>query len=238
MREWIERTLTVQDKDLRIIKLRGVIASAPEDTERIEQIRMEASAEVTSAKERLQENEKALKSLEMEAGAIEEKMRQFQSKSAMIKNNEEYAAALEQIRKCEEQISATEDRELELMLEIEEATEDLDGRRRDFDAAKQRVEEMLADIDTRLQNATAQVEKLEVERQQAMAEIDPEIVRKYERIRKSISPDHPEQRVMVAIRNGVCDRCRMNVTAQIRMDARKGNVILCQNCGAMLHWEG
>ena len=238
MHEWVERLLAVQEKDLRIEKLEAQIRSVPEEKARAQQLLVDGEKGVEEAHRALQEEEKALHSLEIEVDGIEAKKRDFQAKSTMIKNNEEYRAALHQIETCNHQIASLEDRELELMEKIEEARRLLERRRKEFEATRERVANMVRDLDIRLENCRKQVEKLREGREAALHEIDAQIVKRYERLRQSRRNYRSDGRILVSVRDDVCDRCRMNVTAQVRNDARKGLPVSCQNCGALLYHEG
>ncbi|MBT4818220.1 MAG: hypothetical protein HON70_21105 [Lentisphaerae bacterium] len=196
-----------------------------------------AETALGDAKTQLQEQEKALKTLEINADTIREKMRDFQSKSTFIKNNEEYRAAMTQIDTCKKQIEDIEDDQLLVMEEIERGRTLLALRTKEFKAAESRVAEMITDLDTRLKNCGAQIKKLEAIRSEAIKGVEPAIARRYERLIKKPNRGGPSRRVLVPILEDVCDRCHMNVIAQIRMNARKGMVASCENCGAMLYWE-
>jgi predicted nucleic acid-binding Zn-ribbon protein len=108
-----------------------------------------------------------------------------------------------------------------------------------LEAAKERAREMNADLETRLGNARAQIDKLLAERAPALAGVPPETVRRYDRLRASPARiSSADRRALVAVRDGVCcDRCRMNLTAQTRMNVRKGQPAICENCGTMLFHE-
>ena len=237
MHEWVEKLLAVQERDLRVEKLEEQIRSVPEDKARAQQLLESGKKEVDEAHHALQEEEKALHSLEMEVDSIEAKKRDFQAKSTMIKNNEEYRAALHQIEACDRQIAQFEDRELELMEQIEDAKQRFERTKKEFEATKERVANMMRDLDIRLQNCEKQAAELKQGRDEALREIAPDIVRRYERLRHSRRAQRGDGRALVCVREGVCDRCRMNVTAQTRNNARKGLLVSCQNCGALLYHE-
>jgi predicted nucleic acid-binding Zn-ribbon protein len=237
MHEWVEKLLAVQDRDLRIEKLEEQIQSVPEHKAQAEKLLKESEEAVAAARKAVQDEEKALHSLETQVDSIEAKKRDFQSKSTMIKNNEEYKAALHQIERCTFQISQLEDKELELMEQIEEARQELARKKKEHEATKDRVANMISDLETRLANSNVQVAKLREGRDEALHGIEPDIVTRYDRLRSSRLAQRGDGRALVAVRDDVCDRCRMNVTAQVRNDARKGIPVSCQNCGALLYHE-
>jgi predicted nucleic acid-binding Zn-ribbon protein len=158
----------------------------------------------------------------------------------MIKSNEEYRAALHQVEQCDKHIADIEDRELAVMGRLEAARATVAAAAKRLEATKQRAKEMSADLDTRLGNSKAQIAKLEAERLPTLVGIDPGTIRRYERLRASPARiNHPDHRALVPVRDGVCcDRCRMNLTAQTRMNTRKGMPVPCENCGTMLYHEG
>ncbi len=240
MVEWVEKLLILQDKDTRIAKLKEQSDSVPAAKAEVDAMLVKAEAAVATAKKALQEEEKDLKNLEMQVDSLQEKKRDFLAKSTMIKNNEEYRAALDQIGQCDRQITGLEDRELELMEAIEEARERLARGSREMEATRQRAKEMHTDLDTRLKNCREQTAKLMQERGPALAEvakIAKAMATRYERLRRGGGGRLADQRSFVPVRDDVCDRCRMNLTAQTRMNARKGLLVTCENCGAMLYHE-
>jgi len=240
MAEWVEKLLILQDKDMRIIKLEDQIASVPNAKVEVAAMLTEAENAVAVGKKDLQEEEKNLKHLEIEVDTLLQKKRSFLAKSAMIKNNEEYRAALHQVEQVNHQISQLEDQELELMEAIEGARATLNQANKKLVASKQRTKEMQLDLDTRLANCQKQVARLQEERQPALAEvagIAKAMVTRYERLRARGEVSFADRRNFVPVRDEVCDRCRMNVTAQTRMNVRKALLVTCENCGAMLYQE-
>ena len=238
MHDWAQKLLILQDKDLRIGKIEEQVNAAPAEKAKALKGKEEAETAVAEAKKRLQGEQSKLRELENEGESLRQKMRDFQSKSAMIKNNEEYRAATTQIQSCAQEINKLEDRELGIMEQIEAHRVALHEQQKLLAAADARAKEMLADLDTRVSNCSAQLEKLRAERNQALTEVDPQIIQKYERIRTgNLKRNLSDRRILVALKAGACDRCHLNVTAQVRMNVRKGQPVSCENCGAMLHWE-
>jgi len=239
MQEWVGKLLAVQEIDLRLDKLREQVASVPEDRQKVARMVHADEEQLAQAKTALKEVEKALKELEIEADGLRARKADFQTKSALIKSNEEYRAALLQIEQCDKLIAHLEDRELEVMERLEAARNGVAAATKSLDGAKARAAEMDADLQTRLGNSKVQIDKLAAERAPALAGIAPDIIRRYERLRASPARiHHADRRALVPVREGVCcDRCRMNVTAQTRMNARKGQPVLCEHCGTMLYHE-
>jgi predicted nucleic acid-binding Zn-ribbon protein len=108
--------------------------------------------------------------------------------------------------------------------------------KKELEAAKVSMAEAMAVLDVSLKNWNAEVEKISAERKAARKAVDPDVVHKYERIRKS-GIRRQESPCVVPVRDGACECCHMNVTAQARVNASKGAVVTCENCGALLYSE-
>lgn len=232
--EWIGKLLELQEKDLRIIKLRRQLAETPEEKNKVDDDLKAAEAKLGEAKQRVAETEKAIRNLEAEVDSFQTKLREFQSKSTMIRDNHEYRAALDQIEKCRVKISECEDRELELMERREKDNQALAQERKKFEAQKKRSQQMIEDLEARENNSKKRIEELESTRQELLEFVPMDKRSRYERM-ISRSKGQP---VLVPIQAAdMCGNCHMNVSAQDRVNAKNGCLVLCQNCGALLYCE-
>jgi predicted nucleic acid-binding Zn-ribbon protein len=236
MHDWVENLLEVQRIDVRMAKIQAQLDSLPGDIEATEELQRSDERRLEEAGQQVIQLEKDLKHLELDVESLNAKKADFQAKSTMIKNNDEYRAALHQIEQCNHQIAKLEDRELELMESLEEARSAKRECTRVLDVTKRRIAEVQQDYETRRKNSEAALAELLETRAPALAAVDSNAARRYERLRKS-GRSRAGQPVLVPIRDEVCGRCRMNVTAQLRMNALKGMPVNCQNCGAMLYSE-
>jgi len=138
MHDWVQRVLELQEKDLRIAKLEDQVASVPQEKAKATSALAEAHVAVVAAKAAMMDKEKAIKSLEIEVDTIETRRRDFEAKSTMIKDNDDYRAALVQIDTCHRLVQDLEDQELTLMEELEAARETLRAERKGEEADDRR----------------------------------------------------------------------------------------------------
>ncbi|OPZ30436.1 MAG: putative zinc ribbon domain protein [Lentisphaerae bacterium ADurb.BinA184] len=245
MQPWVASLLAVQDLDTRLIRLRAQIDSVPAERKRAQAVAAEAAAAVAVAKQALADEEKGLKSLDLDIQTIEAKRREFETKTAMIKNNTEYKAALEQIASWRRQIRELEDRQLVLMEQIEAARQSLERTRQEGEAAARRAEQMVADLETRAANCTAQMAKLQEERARHAAAVPAATMRKYDRLMGSRLKSGKKAVAFAAVRDDehdglrdyLCGYCHMKVPPQIRMNALKGLEVACPNCAVLLYQD-
>lgn len=235
MQDWKKNLLILQEKDIRIAAIESQVRAVPGEKKKASDEVQAEEVAVAAAKEKVQTAQKTIKSMEIEVEEIRTKMRDFLSKSAMIKNNEEYRAALHQVDTCKQHISEFEDRELAAMEELDQAKHVLDAESKKLAAARERVIGVMKDLDTRIAVSQQELEKAKQERAGLVQGIPDEALRRYDRIRTARLTN--DARAFVPIRNGACDACHMNVTAQIRVNANKEQVSACPNCGRLLYVE-
>ena len=236
MQEWMQGLLDLQERDMRMAKIEAMVRSVPAEKAAAEGELKAAEAGLLAAKEGVKNAEKAIKAVELDVETIRGKMRDFQTKTASIKKNDEYQAALHQIEACKKQITAQEELQMTAMEGLEGARQVLAVEEKKLAAAKQRVAGMLGDLDVRFKNCSAELERMKAERTGTLANVPADFQQRYERLRSSKYGG--ANRVLVPIRaNGSCDGCRMNVTAQLRVNAAKGQLATCNNCGRLLYAE-
>ena len=243
MQPWVTSLLALQDLDSRILRLQAQIDSVPLETKRAQAAATEAAAAVALAKKMLVDEEKGLKTLDLDIQTVEAKRRDFETKTTMIKNNEEYKAALHQIETCRQQVRGFEDKQLLLMEQIEAARLRLEQAKKDGEACEKRVAQVIADLDTRLKNCSGQIAKLKAERAAHAAGVPPTILQRYDRLLGSRLKIGKEPIAFAPVRDyehdGVrdylCGYCHMKVPPQIRMNALKGLEVACPNCSVLLY---
>ena len=77
----------------------------------------------------------------------------------------------------------------------------------------------------------ARAEELREQRESLIAAIDPEEVTTYERLRQ-----RKAGRAVAAVKDGVCQGCRINPPSSQVQHARSGTeLVFCNNCGRILH---
>jgi hypothetical protein len=237
MQDWAVGLKAVQDKDIRIARLQAQIDAVPTEKSNSQATLAEAEQAVAGAKSALQDVEKAIKNLEIEVDTVEAKRRDFESKSLMIKDNNEYRMAMTHIDGCKAKVKDLEDQELVLMEKLEAAKERHEAEKKRFDALRKRTEQLVGDLDRRLAACQAQVDKLEGERQELLKDVPKEVSSMYERLLASRKHAGREPLGFAPIEDSSCSCCHMNVPPQVRVNALKGQVVKCPQCFVLLYVE-
>lgn len=234
MVEWVEALLKLQELDVSAAKLEARLAVIPvqeAETRKMYQTETDACA---AAKKAVQEVELTIRKLEGEINTLKGQKENFQSKTSLIKNNDEYRAALLQIEQCDRAISVAEDKQIIAMDELETAKKILAEKDANLKAAQKHAEGVFADLETEKNNCKKNLEALIAKRPELAATVDPTILKRYDRLRTSRN-NNPTKPCFVSVDDGCCGRCHLSVTSQEANDTLKGKVVLCNSCGALLY---
>lgn len=124
-----------------------------------------------------------------------------------------------------------EDRLLEGMLALEEAEDAYDLAKRDFELVEAQVGAQNKQLADEREALLGKLERLSVEREAALANVSPEDLELYQRLRKSLGP-----RVVAEVDEGVCAACGMTLPASQRQTIRTGSdLVRCSQCGRVLY---
>ena len=227
----IESLLVLQDRDQRILKLETDTKLIPADKERAQQRLANTLAKVAQAKKALQENEMAIKTLELDIGTRKNSLERMKTQQFETKKNEEFTALGNEIKRYSGEIDDYETTELELM----EKSDELRAVQKADEAAlaitQSMVDEEIVELDKRATECKNQLEEVQLARKPIAADIDVDLLSLYERLMKSKSGD-----AVVAAANNQCTGCHMKLVPAtiIQVQANK-EVTQCENCGRILY---
>jgi predicted nucleic acid-binding Zn-ribbon protein len=149
------------------------------------------------------------------------------------KTNDVYRAFQHEIEFCEQEISRTEDKILDLMSEAESLDTNVKAAQVSLDAEKKQVAAEKKQAEERTAVDRKEIETLMAQRATVMAEISPAIAREYERIRKG--------RAGVAVAEAVagrCSRCNIVLRPQFLQELKKNDQIMyCESCKRILYYN-
>jgi predicted nucleic acid-binding Zn-ribbon protein len=209
-------------------RLKEIAATLGENAELKRARKMATDAQAVLAKCRAEMHD-----LDLEVSSLSEKIETNESRlySGRVINPKELANLEEELASLKRWREKREEDLLEAML----ATEEAEATLSDAQAILTQVSETwgaeqgdLADEQTTLQ---ARLEELGDRRQSLIAVVGPEDVATYERLRQ-----RKAGRAVAAVKDGVCEGCRMNPPSSQVQHARSGSeLVFCNNCGRILH---
>jgi predicted nucleic acid-binding Zn-ribbon protein len=176
--------------------------------------------------------ESAQKDLELQADDLRGKIAPAEEKlySGAIKNPKELADLQHDIDQHKRQLSEIEDRDIEALSAVETAEQQRQDVEAQLESMEQAWREEQADLSARIDRLTDEIAGFEAERRDQAADIEPEILRTYDHVRRA----HQGRGVARLDRN-LCLGCRISLPTSTVNKARAGNALVqCPNCERIL----
>lgn len=232
MLEVIEKLLILQDRDRRVRRLEGELSHIEPQRKTFRAKATQAQASLENAKTRVKQLESARKELELEVQTKKQQIDRYLNQQLQTRKNEEYRALTHEIDTCKGEITRIEDRELELMEQIEAALKEV-ARSTQAAAQENQVEQdQLAQLEAREQNLKKELEDLRNDRETLAAAVEESARGRYERLFRSKG-----ENVVVGVQHGVCGGCHMRVPAQLLVTCQaQQELVTCTNCGRILYY--
>ena len=227
----LQLAVRLQELDNRVTELTREISSLPKHIAEIEKKLESHTRKLDADRAALSANQTDRKKTEGEIQLQEQKISKLRGQMMDAKTNDQYRAFQNEIEFCEKEIRRAEDHILELMGE----SEPLD---KNVKAAELALKEEKAQVEAEKQQARARtaedkkaLDEINQERARIVAQMNANVYRQYERIRKG--------RRGLAIAEAVdgrCSACHMTIRLQFFQDLKKGDQVMnCESCSRILY---
>ena len=232
MQDVIEKLLTLQDRDRRLLRVKDQLAHVEPERQTLQSKAASAKASQDTVKTKIKLVETERKKLELEVDSKKQQIEKYSLQQFQTKKNEEYRALAQEIEHCREAISGLEDQQLELMEQAEGLQKEVVVANREAEVALKATEAQLKDLAGREQALKAELTELEAGRDQLTTGVDESILRRYERLLKQKGDS-----VVVGIQHGVCGGCHMKFPVQLVVSCQANKeLVTCPNCGRILYY--
>lgn len=225
---------TIQERDLRLQDIRTQLERIPQDKQLAATRLSDNKAAVEAAKSACQQNEVAIKSLELDIGTRKETISRLKTQQFETRKNEEFNALKHEIERYSKEVDDLETQELELM----EKADALAAQLKDAEAAlatiQSGVDEEVKMLDERAKAFETEAGTLETEREAKIAETDEDLFSMYSRLLKTRGAP-----VLVALSDdGQCRGCHVKAISSVQARVRgEKEMVQCENCGRILFAE-
>lgn len=244
MLKLLEDLLRVQDLDLSIRGMRREIQHIPARKKQLMDSTADRQSGLKAAEERMKHIQSSIKQQEVEVGGLKEKILRYRQQQNDVRTNDEYRALEHEISACTAGIASAEDRELQLMEDMDAARAAMAGAKSALDDATRAAESECAQMDTQGSVLQTRLAEAESARAAAAQDVPADWLSRYERIfnhrGEALVPvkftvsDHPGGHA-----SGVCGGCHTTLPPQSINDARlaetTGRIAVCAFCGRMLY---
>lgn len=230
--KWIERLYNLQEVDLEIRTINNRLKLIPPEKEKIKNEAGKNIAKVNKQKEYIQSLELKIKQNELDINSKKELIKKLEQQSSMVRKNSEYEAMLHEIAELKADISKIEDNSLELIDLVASQQADLTKNIREMKQTNGQLKAEYTDFDNFEKELKKELALLQEKRNNRTQGIEPEILSRYEALLKRGSG-----KPFAKIIDGNCENCSLKITFSTLAEARKGQVVFCDNCQHYLFLE-
>jgi len=167
---------------------------------------------------------------QLQLKSIEDKVKDLRRKLNAATSNREYQALLVQIAGDEMTNSVLSDEILEALEKVDAFQKNIAETEAALAAARQRTEEVRAEVAGHEPLLKADIARLEAELQQAETTLPQDICEMYQRVVRQKGED-----ALAAIQNQCCDGCNQQVPLNLVGQVMMGQPVFCKSCGRLLY---
>ena len=229
----VTQLLVIQDRDKKLRQLKLELKRAPLERKDMESRTAGTGSALDAAKLKAKEIEVKRKEFENEVGTRRTRIQKYNQQKLETKKNEEYQAISHAIGTIEKEITAIEDKELELMEAAEKQKPVIAAADKEASATKALVQRQIADLDAKVKSIEAQMIEIQAERAKLATEVDEDLLDTYQRLFET-----KDAQAVVALVNEMCQGCHVKAQTHVIHAVKAGKVVTnCLYCGRILYPE-
>jgi predicted nucleic acid-binding Zn-ribbon protein len=209
---------------------RGELARIPDKLARAEREQAAVEAAEKKSIDDFETKTKERRQLEAVLQDNEAKIIKIKHQLMSAQSNKEYQAFTKEIETLKGNIDTEEERLLELMDALDDHQTDHEAELERLATARKEKQNVIDDLKQRTASLEDQVAGFSAETPKYLAEIEPPLKKKYERILTSLG-----SLAATRIENGNCGGCGTKLPPQLVVEVRGNDkLITCQACGRIL----
>ena len=228
----IEKLLIVQHRDVSLLKIEQDLARIPIERGMVESEIASEEANIEAARQALISKELQRKEIDVDVQAKEGALLRFRTQQVEVKKNDEYQALTHQIEQTEADISTLEEREIELMLDIDTAKQEFDAEKAVILVRIEVQRQEIGLLTEREGNLNVSVSAARAEVAGSRVGVDADYLEQYDRVKKMVKrPPY-----LAPIEAHKCGGCHLRVSNEISRGAQDaGEPHFCDQCARMVY---
>jgi len=234
----------MKNKIENLVKLQQVGTESRKITAKLNDVskRLEALDEGLSELQRTMEDEekqinemiKKYREHESDVEMNISRIKKSQAKLSAVKENREYQAILKEIEDLKAINARIEDEMLESLEFTEGAENAVSENKVEFSIRSERVKREKEDIRKETEQGKKKLAQLEIECQEYYRIIEPDLLKKFMKIKEQ----HGGKTAIVPVKNAVCQGCNVNIPPQMYNELYSGDTLkFCPNCQRIVYVE-
>ncbi len=228
----VQNLIALQAADREILRLKEEVAALPKRVAAIEEKLAGTKAVLEKAKAAVKEDEAARRKFESAIQDQQLKISKYRDQSLAVKTNEQYKALLHEIQFAEQDIRASEDKILDLMVNAEVREKQVKVAEAELKAEMAEIEKEKADARQVTAHDEKQLAEWSAKRDAARSGVDADLLRQYDRVAKYRGTGLSE------VREHKCLACQVMLRPQTYNEVRGGTqIIICDSCQRILYYD-
>lgn len=228
----LARLIELEKADREIARLSEEVAALPKRVAAIEAKLADHKAAVEKAKADIKSNEATRRKLEAEIQSFQQKIIKYREQSSSVKTNDEYRALMHEIEFTEKQVSAAEDKILELMIALEAQEKALKAAEADLKVEAAEVEREKSEAHTRTAEDEKLLTQLGTKRNELRAQVSDSPLAHYDRVMRQRKSAIAEARIQK------CLACFVMIRPQTWEDIKTNEqIVSCSSCGRIFYYD-
>ena len=225
--------MELQEVDRQLLDLERAKGSLPQYLEELKRNLENLNATLENQSGRLKTVQAERRSAEGALSLAKERKKKYENQLYSVKTNKEYDAITTEIENTEKEIDAYETKILESLDQEEQLTKEVQDLQSQIKVVEADMMVQQATLNQKMAQTKGQFDELKEQRHGLSQELQPGILRSYERIFRG-----KDGIAVVTVTRGACGGCNTLMPPQRIMEIREMKVIhYCENCGRILVWQ-
>lgn len=230
MQQKLKALAELQKVDLEIAALRKAAEVHPKQMAELERELGAAKSAAEAERSRLAEIDRQKRTLEQNITDEKEKVKKWEARLSEQRSTREYAALAREIDIAKKANQTMAEELVELAKTYGAAREAVKAKEQELAVRQDQVGGKLAELRSRMEASEGQVKELDQKRARVAGGVDGTLLKRYELVRKKRMP------ALVAVQNGTCQGCNMNVPPQLYNTLRTTlGTDFCPSCHRIIH---
>jgi predicted nucleic acid-binding Zn-ribbon protein len=234
MQESLKDILSIQELDIKMIRLMQMKKARQDELLEISSIHSELLNQLADKEDELKELDESCGMLEQRIKECTESVKKLESHQSSIKKIDEFNALTKEISQLEKEKASLEN-ELSLLVDQKAIEEEvLEKTKETLKISDKNNVSLKKEIHNTISKINLEGKELKAERNIIASRADKPILAIYEKLLRN-----KKDRVVVAIENRICQGCHISLTAQHEVLVRKKeNLVFCDHCSRIHYWAG
>lgn len=230
LREKLKALMELQKVDLEVATLRKAADVHPRQISDLERELGAARSAIEAERNRVADIERQKTQLEQNIADEKDKVKKWEARLAEQRSTREYSALAREIDIAKKANLTMADELVELTKTLGAAREAVKGKEVEFASRQEQLAGRMAELRKKLGDAEGQVKELEGRRSSVASNVDGNLLRRYDTIRKKKLP------ALVGVVAGTCQGCNMNLPPQLYNQLRTTlGTDVCPSCNRIVY---